>query len=387
MGGFKTIPYEGQPLSGTNSPQPVALKSGEHFYLPFGTWLVKLAPQCAVQYQDQNSGMWFDWDGGYSSSCVPVESDGTNFRVSNLSGTISGIDITAAGSGYNAATTTATFTSAPTGGVTATGTPIIGGSLSLAIPSGSTGGTGYTKPIIYIPPPWLLGGTPGLCLPATATLGFSSGVINSESMVFAGAGYVTAPGNATQTITPAQFALNWPYYSQGTNMVIIDPTGSGATIAATVGGAKTLTGLVMLNGGAGYTNSQSTTVTITDSSAGGGSGATAVAIPNLALTGVTVAGTNTGYTSTIMFESSLGSGAQAIQPINGIPAQPRPARGTIPESGGVLGTAVIEDAGIGFQTEPILRQVGNATVDGSVNATLTAVCGGVTNTIWVQQIG
>jgi len=66
--------------------------------------------------------------------------------------------------------------------------------------------------------------------------------------------------------------------------------------------------------------------------------------------------------------------------------QPREAWFTCTETAGALNAAVIEDAGIGFQTVPLAKQVGNATADGSVNATFVAVVGGVTNTVFFWQV-
>jgi hypothetical protein len=385
MPGPFQITYQGQPISTANQPQMVQLKSGEHFYFPVGWFLVKIPPQSVLQMLDANSGMWLDWDSGQAAAPVPINSDGTNFRISNVSGTISGVTFTNAGTLYSAGTTI-TFAAPVSGGVTATANAIVGGSLSLAIPAGSTGGTGYVKPTIYIPPPQLCGGVVGSCLPATATLGFSAGVINSETMGFAGAGYVSAPGNAVQTVTPAQFQQNYQQYANSNSMIIIDPAGTGATIAATVGGAGTLTGAVMTNGGSLYDGTHIPAVTITDP-AGTGINAAATALPNMALTSVTLGGTNTGYSASVLGITSLGSGAAAIGTFNGQVAQPRRASFTCTESGGVLQAAIIEDAGIGFQTVPLAKQVGNATADGSVNATFVAVVGGVTNTVYFWQVG
>lgn len=378
------INYPGQPLNAENVPQSLRLTSGEIWPVPNGSFVVRLGSQCALQWFDDNSGAWHILEAAYTNHPIPVSSDGTNYRVINLSGTILGATVTTAGTLYTQANTTVSF-AAPVTGITATGTPIIGGSISLSI---DTAGTGYTNPYLVIPAPFLLGGTPGLCLPAVASLAISAGVISAATLSYAGAGYLTAPGATVQTITPAQFQANPAVFLNGTNMVIVDSTGTGASISSAItNGTPTsggLTGIIMTNPGSGYAGTSIPAITVTSAS---GSSAAATALPSLALTSVTVAGTNTGYTSTIIFISSLGASASAPLAVFGEPVLARNARGTIAQSGGVLGTATIEDAGSGFQTVPILRQVGNATVDGSVNATLTAVVGGVTNTVLYWQVG
>lgn len=377
------INYQGQPLSSVNVPQSVRLNSGAVWNMPGGSFVVNVPAQCAVQWFDSFAGLWHTFASGPSNHPISVVSDGTNFRLINLSGTIVGATVTAAGSAYTQAGTTISF-AAPSTGITATATPIIGGSLSFTV---ATAGTGYTNPYLIIPAPQLLGGTVGQCIPAVVALNLSTGTIGSITSSFAGAGYLTAPGATVQTITPAVFAANPQVFLNGTNMVIVDPAGSGASITSAITNGTPasggLTGLIMTNNGSGYAGTTIPAITIT----GPGTSATATALPSLALTSVTVAGTNTGYTATIIFESSLGASASPPLAVFGEPVLARAARGTIAQSGGVLGTATIEDNGASFQTVPIIRQVGNATVDGSVNATFTAVVGGVTNTALYWQVG
>lgn len=383
-----------------NIPQSVQLRGGQIWSVPVGNFMLKIGAESALQWFDQNSGLYHILETGQSNAPVFVESDGTNFQVINLSGTIQGATITANGTLYNQANATAAF-AAPAAGNTATGTPIIGGSLAFTL---DTGGAAYSNPYLVIPPPQLLGGTPGLCIPATANLSFTAnGAITGINTGFAGAGYAAAPLNNyintvgnTVTMTPAQYAQSLADgnpYNQGNpqaqpSMFIVDPTGSGAQItAATANGTSAsggVTGIIMTSPGSGYDGTHIPAITLAGTT---GSGATATALPALSLTGVTVGGTNTGYSATIMFLSSLGASASPPVNVFGEPIQVRPARGTIAESGGNLGAASIEDAGGMFQTVPLLRQVGNATVDGSVNATLTAVVGGVNNTLLYWQVG
>lgn len=381
------INYPGQAIS-PNVPQSVNLQSGSAWVVPNGNFILKLAPQSVLQWLDSNSGLWRTTDSGYSSHPIPVSSDGTNFRVLNISGTIQGVNVTAAGTLYKQANTTVSF-AAPAAGtpsITATGTPIIGGSLSFTVTSG---GTGYTNPIFLIPPPQLCGGTPGLCIPADiAACTLTAGVISAPTGGFAGAGYVSAPLASSITLTPAQFASSPQVYLNSNAILIIDPAGSGAVITAAItNGTATsggLTGIVMTNPGAGYDGTHIPAVTITGAT---GSSATATALPSMALKSVTVAGTNTGYTSSVLIETSLSNGTTNAQPIYDEFVLPRAARASAAQSGGVVGTPIVEDAGNGFQTVPLAKQVGNATADGSVNATFTAVVGGVNNQLLYWQVG
>jgi len=359
---FSNISYQGQSIS-PNALQSFQLPSGGSYVFPYGVFLAKPGPQTAIQFKDYNSGLWKNFSSGPNDFPVYIGSDGTNYRAINLSGTINGATVTTPGTGYTQAGTTISF-AAPTSGVTATGTPIIGGSLTATV---TAGGSNYTNPIVLIDPPQVGGGTPGLCIPATARVGLTAGVISSITFDFAGAGYVAIP-----------------------NITILDATGTGAVITAAIANGTAasggLTGIVMTNYGSGYDGTHIPAITVNGPTGSSGTAA-ATALPNLALTSVTVGGTNTGYTATVIVESSLGASASAPLNIFGDTVLPRPARATIAQSGGVLGTATIEDAGIGFQTVPLLKQVGNATADGSVNATFTAVVGGVNNTLTVWQIG
>lgn len=381
------IAYPGQLLSSVNTPQTLNLQSGAIWQPTAGSYVVKLGPQSVLQWKDANTGGWRITDSGPSSNPISFTSDGTNFRVLNISGTIQGITAGTAGTGYAQSTTTMSF-AAPAAGtpsITATATPIIGGSLSFTVTSG---GTGYVNPIFLVPTPQLCGGTPGMCIPATiASCTLTAGVISSPTGGFAGAGYIAAPGASTLTLTPAQYAANEQSYLYNTNIVIIDPAGSGAVITPAITNGTPasggLTGCVMTNPGAGYDGTHIPAVTIT----GAGSSAAATALPSMALKSVTVAGTNTGYSASILLESTLSNGTTAAAPIFDEFVMPRAARAVAAESGGAVGTPVVEDAGNGLQTVGLVKQVGNATADGSVNATFTGVWGGVNNILLFWQVG
>lgn len=389
MNPYANIPFPGQAIS-PNQPQEARLASGAIWTVPNGNYMVKLGAQSAAQFFDYYSGLWRTFETGQTSHPIFIPSDGVNYRVVNLSGSIIGANITTAGTAYTQVGTAVSF-AAPAAGtpsVTATATPIIGGSLSFAI---TAQGSGYTNPLIIVPPPQTLGGTPGLCIPASLlSTTVTAGAIAAVTAGFAGAGYLVAPSANTVTTTPAQFAANPNFWLNSQNIVIIDPAGTGAIITPSItNGTPTsggLTGLIMNNNGAGYDGTHIPAVTIT--CAGSSGTAAATALPSMALKSVTVGGTNTGYSASAVGITSLTSGAAApLATIFGDPVLVRAARFIADGSGGVLGTPVVEDAGSGFQTVPLAKQVGNATADGSVNATFTAVVGGVNNTLIFWQVG
>ena len=380
------INYPGQPLSSVNVPNSVRLASGATWLVPDGSFVLKLPPQTAVQWQDSNTGLWHILDASWSNHPIPISSDGSNYRVINLSGTILGATITNAGTLYAQATTTLTFAAPVAGGITAAATPIIGGSLSFTV---ATAGSGYTNPQLIVPPPQLLGGTPGLCIPAIAIPVLSAGVFSSITTNFAGAGYITAPGNVgtnaavpyTQTITPAQFQSNPQYWLDQPNLIIVDPTGTGAYVTSAITNgtplAGGLTGMIMTNNGALYDGTHIPAITVNTTALG--SGATATALPSLSLTSVTVGSGGTSYTGTPIGISSLGAPVAVF----GESVLPRPARVTFGLSAGIINSTVIEDAGSGFQTVPAMGTLVNA---GS-GATFTPVVGGVANTLIYWQAG
>lgn len=381
------IGYPGQSTA-VNLPQTVTLLSGGIWLVPDGVFMFKLPPQSVLQWKDTTTGLWRTTDSGYSSHPVTVASDGSNFRVLNISGTIQGIGGLTAGSGYAQTTTNLTF-AAPNASnfpsVTALATPIIGGSLTFAV---TTGGSNYTNPQIYIPNPTQCGGTPGLSIQANAHVAtLTTGAIATLGTDFAGAGYIVAPNANTVTLTPAQFqSVPQSELNLANTIYLVDPTGTGAVITPTIAnGTPTsggLTGAIITNPGAGYDGTHIPAVTIT----GAGTSAAATAIPSLALQSITVSGTNTGYSASILLESSLGNGT-ALKPIYDEPVLPRAARASATESAGVVAAPTIEDAGNGFQTVPLIKQVGNATADGSVNAAFTGVVGGVNNQLLYWQLG
>ena len=167
--------FMNSPSGGTNR---LHLGAGEMFLIPPGSWNIWLGSYSFCQFKDPITGMWLT--GWGTGELAQVNSDGTNYRVANLTGTPVGAVITNVGSGYVAATTTVL----PSAGGS-TWTPIIGGTLG-AFTIGSSGGSGWT-----LPPLVLISAPPAGGIPATASATVSAGAVSAITLKSAGAGTLT----------------------------------------------------------------------------------------------------------------------------------------------------------------------------------------------------
>jgi hypothetical protein len=291
----------------------------------------------------------------------PVESDGGNFRLANLTGTPVSAMITNAGSGYtNGIGTTATGLTVTASTGSSVWVPVVGGAVSTTAVSAAAGSNYTYAPIVVVTPP------PAGGLPATATCTISSGGVNAVTITNQGAGYSTAP-----TLT---FVND-----------IRDTTGSGASWTTTLTGSGSLTALYPSNNGTAITSVPTFTFSPASSTA-------ATAIMNFAVTAyaVTTAGTTYAAPVVVSSASNLVTGtAIYTNPLyeKGI-IQPRPCR-----INAALGTTtvtatgqVVEDNGAGIQTTPspiIQTQVYPAAAN---SATLTLTVGGISDTSYIQPI-
>ena len=133
---------------------------------------IRTRPSCEQLFSSFNTynGTWNILVVGPSITPISFLSDGQNYRVINLSGTILGATVTNSGSGtYVQSTTSMTFGAPAAGGVTALGNAIVGGDLVLTV---AAGGSNYS-PLTYlvIDPPWLnspnsVGSLPAIAIPA-----------------------------------------------------------------------------------------------------------------------------------------------------------------------------------------------------------------------------
>lgn len=236
-----------------NPSTTIPLTSGEVYVLPSGEYLVVPGEYTFIQWYDPITTLWRTMGVPTQPHPMTLSSDGTNYRLANLTGTVVGAIVTNAGTGYTngiyypagypipgnpnavlqaatAAAPTVTF-AAGGGSVLAAGNVIVGGAINSTITI-TTAGTGYTYPptlIISNPPP---GG-----VPASAVCTVSAGAINAVTVIDQGAGYITAP-----TVTVVRHQL--------------DSTGAGGvlTVNATLAGSGTVTAITVPNNGVGMTS-------------------------------------------------------------------------------------------------------------------------------------
>jgi hypothetical protein len=251
----------------------ITLASGGVWYPPPGEWLLQTAANLCVQWWDPIAN---NWRNAVSNSNTGdyFPTDGYNLRLLNLTGIVQVASFTAGSGGTNgigfAATGAAVsiIASNTTGGAQATAYAIVGG--SVAAPTITQAGSGFLMPplvVIDAPP---IGG-----IQATATAALTAGGgIASITMSNVGAGYATTPnfylipqtayyqgapsgGVAAAPIPPPGlvFPANAVPGNQNTS-----PTGAQLTPVALTG-SGTLTGVVMINNGGGYTGTPTGTVT------------------------------------------------------------------------------------------------------------------------------
>jgi hypothetical protein len=351
---------------------PISLTSGQPYTVPSGQWQVLLGPYTAIQWYDPASQVWRNLENTTQVPTVLLSSDGTNYRILNITGTVVGAVITTAGSGYTngiylagtgtgtASSPTCTFTSG-SGTVLATGNVIVGGAINTTVTI-TNGGTGYTKaPILQISAP------PAGGVPATATATLTAGVITGVTVTNQGAGYTAAP---TITVVNANG----------------DTTGSGAilTVNATLSGSGTVTAITIANNGAGMT----AVPTISFSPA---STTAATAVMCLTMTSISGA-SGTGYTNAAVAPLIATSGITAGTPTLTNPEistgvfVPRPAVGFATNTSSTAFTGTLTDGG--------LHQVASANVGllslgvalGTANFTLTTAFGGATDLVYLQPV-
>ena len=370
----------------------VSLASGGIFSMPPGEWALITGGTTVLQWYDPINQTWRGYqdpagDGQY------ISSDGYNYRLINVSGTVSGALITVAGSGGtngigSVATGVSVAFAAPVSGQvnqTATAYAIIGG--SVAAPTIAQAGSGFSVPplIVIDPPP-----PGGVQATAVATINAAGG-ISAITMVNVGAGYAASPnfwimpqaayyaGGPSGSFAAAPFpppgvvfASNALPGNQNTGPVAAQLTSNALT------GSGTLTGIVIVDPGNLYDGTHIPAITI----AGLGGAPAATAIMSFSLISVTLGTGGAGYGAGAapMFETSLGLVAQTA---NNNVFVPRPARGVTTVGGGAVATFVVEDNGFGMQKVPTVSII-NTSAIASTQATGTAVVGGITDTSILQ---
>lgn len=386
-GAFPLPPPQPQSANGQ-----VALSPGGIFYFPAGNYVVNSGGVSVLQIYDGQGQQWRGFSPP-SSQTDFVSVDGYNYRLINLSGVITGALITNAGSGAtNGIGATATGVSvaiaAPSAGgplSTATAYPIIGGSVQA--PTITQGGQQFlVPPLVVIDPPPL----GGLQATAIATIN-GAGVVTGITMTFVGAGYTASPnfylipqfglyvggpsGSFLAGAAPAPGIVH-PINAVPGNQNTSTTLGTQLTPNALTG-TGTLTGIVLVNNGFGYTGTTIPAITIT-----GAGAAAATAIGSFSVTGITAGSAGAGYTGTPpIWDTSLGVVSGSY---NNNEFGARGAQGVTTINAGAVTGYVIEDPGFGLQKVPSLVVINSGSL-ATGQATATAVIGGVNDVSFIQQ--
>lgn len=347
----------------------ISLPAGGIYLIPAGPFIITPGAYSFIQFKDPITGEW-RMHSQIGSNPTYVESDGTNWRVANLTGCVIAARLTTAGSAYTAPPTV-TFSS---GGATATAImgQVVSTTVTLTAAQGQPlGGANYTyAPECIVSPP-AAGG-----LPAKATCTLTAGAVTSVTITDQGAGYgagstsVTASNNVP-TIT---FVTNPedPNLNSTTNPI----TPATATLALDASSAGTVTGVLI--------NTPGTPLTAVPTISFSSGAAAATALMCFTVTAQTVSG-GTGYVVPVKYTTSGGSvvTAAAYTTTYNPLAIPRDANGTVALTGTALSTVTILDGGL-FQAVPSAIVLQNGTVSGGTIATPTV--GGVTDSILIQGV-
>lgn len=351
---------------------PVALPTGGVFNVPSGNYLVVPGAFTFLQWFDAITQTWRTMTTPTWSQSLAITSDGYNYRLANMTGTVVGAVVTNGGTGYTngvyfpagfpitgnpAAAQQAGLATAPSVTIAAGGGTIVpqanlvvGGAINTTIAI-TAGGSGYTKaPILQISPP-----PPG-GVPATATCTISAGAINAVTVTNQGAGYPVAP---TVTVTRQQG----------------DTTGVGGVL--TVNATLALTGQVVaitaVNNGAALTSVPAITFAPASTTA-----ATAImcwTATTVTWTGATNAGNgNFGWINSAVTAGASTSTNPAITTGQFIP---RPGFTTLVTTASPT-TTTISDGGL-HQIVPnaVLIMNSNGTISGATTTTIAQ--GGVSD--------
>lgn len=208
-------------------------------------------------------------------------------------------------------------------------------------------------------------------IPATAVSAISSGTVTGITVVNQGAGYPVAPGIS---IYPSPYD---PNFTSGTTAI------TNATALCSLTGAGSLTGVLLTNPGAPVATTMSLTVA--------GAGATATAVPLFlqTITGVSVTTAGTGY-GTFTAITTIGGGntnqttAFTNPQHNKLGFTPRPATIPVTLSGTGLSTVTtITDGGL-FLSAPSPMPITNGIITTVTSLVLTM--GSANDTIRIQQL-
>jgi hypothetical protein len=232
------------------------LGAGNSLLIPAGTWIVQGGVDSAIQWKDPVNGAWNNLNPVGTAFGRTIRSDGFNFRIANLSGSVTGATVTAPGTGYVQGTTAVV--------------PSAGNSVWQAIVGGALGAVTITAPgaNYTLPPLVFVAAPPYPGIPATghAVIG-AGGAVTGIVWDSPGAGY-TYPPQIVIVPDPNEPSLQAGYQGAGIQQ---------AAATTVLGGGGTVTGVLLVS--AGVPQATAPTLTIT----GQGTGATATVLPATAV--------------------------------------------------------------------------------------------------------
>lgn len=411
LGGAFPFPFTAPAVNGVG--EAITLQPGGTFYFPQGNYLVIPGQETVLEYYDPISGLWRGTQ-VYQGQVEQVSSDGYNYRLVNLSGVVVGANITNPGSGGTNGigplqTGTNVGFGAPAAGgalASAQGYVIVGG--SVPAPTVTQGGSGFIAPplILCDPPP--AGGVQATFISTIS----AAGVLTGVTQVNPGAGYASVPN--FYIVPVAQYyqgGPRWPAVlggsqdgpvAQGLSITgqppgLINPANTwggfpyqGNVVSGTAGalltgnaltGSGTLTAIIVIAYGWGYTGSTIPTISFTGTSLGAAAATAIMSFCSTVAQGSTLTG-QTGATYVVgnPAESSLGLIAGTN---NNNLFTPRPIRGKITNATGPALT--VEDPGFGIQSAGTGVTIGPA--GGTLGNVAAANLGGINDTSIVQYLG
>lgn len=332
-----------------------SLAPGEALVIPPGQMFVSAGPYSFAQYFDPINLAWRGFNTARSADSGWIWSDGSNYRIANLTGCPVAAVVTVGGSGYVQSSTSCV---ASTGG--STWQPIVGGMVSLN--TISVAGSGYgVAPLLFISEP----AAPGVQATGYCTL--TGGSVTGITLTNVGAGYQSAP---SAVIVPSPFDPNLPTLPVQ------------AVAAFGIIGAGSITAVICTNNGA----PASPTLTIS----GVGTGASVTAVQCFTIASGSVAAGGAGFTGGGGFTTYGGTPTAVPQWVNPAiqltAAIPRQAQGSFFATGGSLvSISTIIDGGLFFGTPIVGVDAGAGNLQ-TTTASVTVVLGSTADTIRIMPV-
>jgi hypothetical protein len=348
----------------------IGIAPGQSLTIPRGSFMVALDDVGLLQWYDPVSLSWRGFATARQQE-IRIISDGSNYRVANLTSCLVGAVITNAGT---AAYAQATTTVVPSAG-NSTWLPVIGGQVS-ATGTIVTAGSGYgVPPLCFVP-------APPFGLPASFVAAITNGTVSSLTCTAQGAGYTSAP---PLLLLPNPFD---PNVLAGTAITAATATLSLVTASGTPTAGK-LCGLVCTNNGQTISSAAVPTLTIT----GSGASAAATTVPMWTATGISISGAGTGIV--VNNEITSVGGVTTATPAFAAPGNPEfefasfiPRKASMlaaVTSATVTSVSAIYDGGL-FTGTPGCMYLQNG-IASTGTPTLSFTLGGVPTFVTLQPLG